>query len=395
MSNKNEKINKNKNFSQVDFYSIFIKAIEDNKDNILNKKECIHKIKELKKEKEGKKLPKLRLKDLIPKPRIRNKENKYFSNTISNFKDVGKLKEKKLDSENNNNNKSNINNNINNINDEKAQKIIQHIKNKIEFEEKENVIKNLNTNNNNNNNENKNNFNSENTDNNLTKTTLASTSKPKKKSYFRNKIFKAILLYLESNNILLSDFINKNPFQDKPYLLSNSEEFMDYIKFSNYEMIKSALLKSNDYLFTIDYYGQTCYHWAAKLGNLKMLKILTNAGRHLNIKDFKGRTPLMIATLNNNIECVKFLINNGGNPHLKDNDKKQAINYATNEKIRIYLHDAMDAPYTNPIMRSLVSNMLKRRENIINQKKLKKKILNDKNDAEKNVFDNEEEQNNN
>ena len=170
---------------------------------------------------------------------------------------------------------------------------------------------------------------------------------------------------------------------------------MDYIKFSNYEMIKSALLKSNDYLFTIDYYGQTCYHWAAKLGNLKMLKILTNAGRHLNIKDFKGRTPLMIATLNNNIECVKFLINNGGNPHLKDNDKKQAINYATNEKIRIYLHDAMDAPYTNPIMRSLVSNMLKRRENIINQRKLKKKILNDKNDAEKNVFDNEEEQNNN
>jgi hypothetical protein len=55
MSNKNEKNNKNNNFTKVDFYSIFIKAIEDNKDNILNKKECINKIKELKKEKEGKK----------------------------------------------------------------------------------------------------------------------------------------------------------------------------------------------------------------------------------------------------------------------------------------------------------------------------------------------------
>ena len=384
MSNKNEKINKNKNFSQVDFYSIFIKAIEDNKDNILNKKECINKIKELKKEKEGKKKHKLRLCDLIPKPRNKQPENKYFSNTISNFKNFGNFKEKKVDSEND----ENINNNFDN---EKTNKIIQHIKNKMEIEEAENVMKNLS-----NNNENKFNKNSENTNNNnLTKTTLASTSKPKRKPNFRFQIFKTILTYLESNNILLSDFIKKNPFQDKPYLLQNSEEFMEYIKFSNYEMIKSALLKSKDYLFTIDYYGQTCYHWAAKLDNLKMLKILINAGNHLNIKDFKGRTPLMIATVNNNFECVKFLINNGANPHMKDNEKKQAINYATNEKIRVYLHDSMDAPYNNPEIKSIVADMLKKREIKINEKKLKKKILNDKNEAEKNVFENDEEAQNN
>ena len=386
MSNKNEKNNKNNNFTKVDFYSIFIKAIEDNKDNILNKKECINKIKELKKEKEGKKKHKLRLNDLIPKPRNRNPENKYFSNTISNFKNFGKFKEKKVDSENDNNN------NNNNFDTEKTNKIIQHIKNKMEIEEAENVMKNLYINNNN---ENKNNKNSENTNNNLTKTTLTSTSKKKRKPNFRFQIFKSILTYLEINNILLSDFIKKNPFQDKPYLLQNSEEFMEYIKFSNYEMIKSALLKSKDYLFTIDYYGQTAYHWAAKFDNIKMLKILTNAGNHLNIKDFKGRTPLMIATVNNNFESVKFLINNGANPHMKDYEKKQAINYATDEKIRIYLHDSMDAPYTNPVMKNLVSEMLKKRENIINDKKLKKKILNDKNEAEKNVFENEEETQNN
>ena len=68
-------------------------------------------------------------------------------------------------------------------------------------------------------------------------------------------------------------------------------------------------LDSNpNYLFTIDYFGQTPYHWAAKLGDLKMTKILLDYGLYHNQKDYKGRTPLYIAAMNNNKDVCNFLL---------------------------------------------------------------------------------------
>ncbi len=78
------------------------------------------------------------------------------------------------------------------------------------------------------------------------------------------------------------------------------------MKFSNYDFVKEALNHNLNYLFVFDYFGQTAFHWAAKLGDLKMLKILMDYGLYHNQKDYKGRTPLYIAAVSNHKEICSF-----------------------------------------------------------------------------------------
>ena len=49
----------------------------------------------------------------------------------------------------------------------------------------------------------------------------------------RYTLFKTILNYLESNNITLYELIRNNPFQNKPYEISNSYDFLEAVKFKN------------------------------------------------------------------------------------------------------------------------------------------------------------------
>ena len=104
----------------------------------------------------------------------------------------------------------------------------------------------------------------------------------------RYTLFKTILNYLESNNITLYELLTNNPFQSKPYELKNSYEFLVAVKFKNYQHVTEALNYSKKFLFSFDYYGQTAYHWAAKLNDIKMLKLLLDFGLYHNQKDFKG-----------------------------------------------------------------------------------------------------------
>ena len=50
--------------------------------------------------------------------------------------------------------------------------------------------------------------------------------------------------YLSSNGITIRQYIDNNPFPKRPFELKGSEEFMDYVKFNNYEMVSQALDKS-------------------------------------------------------------------------------------------------------------------------------------------------------
>ena len=112
----------------------------------------------------------------------------------------------------------------------------------------------------------------------------------------------------------MNELVDNNPFQDKPYHITWSYELLEVVKFVDFDYINEALIKDGIFLFVIDYYSQTGYHWAAKLGNIKILDLLIKYGRHHNQKDFKGRTPLYLAAFNNNMEMCKFLLANRANP---------------------------------------------------------------------------------
>ena len=339
------------------FFSVCIKAIEDNKEGILDKKDCIKKIYKLKEEKL--KIPRKKniVQTTVFKPirkiikiKVLNKrrnlsqiisENEQYegkyplkNTTIIKDLDQNKTKEiikiKNINSTNLNHKKLklmkiNIPNNENNTID-----IINRKKEKEKTKTNKNIGK-------------------------------------------RYNIFKKIMEYLESNNIALFELLIHNPFQKKPYEIPKGFEFLEAVKFNNYKYIIDALQFSNDFLFVFDYFGQTCYHWAAKLGNIKMLKLLIEYGRHHNQKDFKGRTPLYLAAVNNNREVCDFLLKNKANIHLKDKYGNSPADVAGSKELRYYLGDIMTQPYSNPIYKQKIVNFMRKRyKNIEETNKLKK-----------------------
>jgi len=389
-------INTDRNSFQ-DFYSICINAIKKNKSGIMNKAECIKNIEKLRHRQPLMKTKKKFLshssifKYETAKKAITFRESHKMNNNIFYNKKITlgdilkkykKLEIKPLikippidtsnqemnnnDNEQKNKNEDNEKNKENKENKEKVVKIHKGIfsSNKEEIKE----IKEINP------------------DKSTNKSSLRSQTKQRtslikqkneekmKKPY---KILRKVTEYLESNDITLFQFIKHNPFQKRPYQISKSFEFLSAVKFKNYEFVIEALQFSNAYLFCFDYYGQTCYHWAAKLSNVKMLMLLIDYGKYVNQKDFKGRTPLYLAAVNNDREICEILIRNKANVHFSDNNGFTPADVAGSKELRYYLGDLMTQPYSNPSYKQRTADFLRERDDIIEKRRmmeLKKKM---------------------
>jgi hypothetical protein len=212
------------------------------------------------------------------------------------------------------------------------------------------------------------------------KVELDGNNKMRRKVGKRYTLFKEILIYLESNNITLHQMASEDPFQHEPYMLPKSYELFTAVKFKNYEYVIQALNSNEKYLFSIDYFGQTPYHWAAKLGDLRMLQILMDYGLYHNQKDYKGRTPLYLAAMNNHKEICSYLLNKGGNIYLKDNNGLTPADVAGSKEMKSFLIDFMSQPFSNPIYKARIKQVLMDREEKIKlreEKKQKENMLKD------------------
>ena len=161
----------------------------------------------------------------------------------------------------------------------------------------------------------------------------------------RKRILINHIKYLSSNGISMREFLEKSPFPLKPFELRDSEEFFDYVKFNNYELVCQALAKSIKYLYQYDYFRQTPIHWAAKLGYEKMLELFLRYTKRINIYDKDLRTPLYIAALNNQKRCVELLLDKGGNPFFADINGKKPEDVTTNTDIKILLQTTSEKPF--------------------------------------------------
>lgn len=313
---KNIDINKYKNKINSNFYDICIKAISHNENRIINKEECIKKIIKLK----------------------NNHINKNGKNKKKNIKIYPMMKtvilsHKTLDSIIE---ESNIKNN----------NFVKNFK-KTMFPKELNLP-------------------------NITHDKKEEKINVKKFFHGKNKrftIYKHITEYLESNNVTMAELIENNPFQIKPFLIPGSKEFFEAVKFNEYDYVTSLLKKNVNYLFTIDYFGQTAYHWAAKFSDFKMMEILISFGKHHNQKDFKGRTPIYLAAINNNKDMCDFLLKNGANPFLKDKNDKSPADVTSDWDLKFFLKDHMSQPFNNPIYKLKLKKIMEgRNENILKKK---------------------------
>ena len=353
------------------FFSVCIKAIENNRDGVIDKNECINNIIKLKEEKirlhnkkffsrttflnfnPSKTSFKMKTQKIINKRRTLSEilseaqkleDQSLLKRQVSyNQLDIDNQKGKSL---NKRKSRENSSMKVNNANNKKSKRISLLNTNK-------NMVKN--------------------------KKEKGNRSLPQ-----RNSLFQKINEYLESNNLALFELTKHNPFQTKPYQISKGYEFLEAVKFKNYVYVREALQTSNDFLFVFDYYGQTCYHWAAKLGNIKMLRLLLDYGKYHNQKDFKGRTPLYLAAVNNNREICDLLLRHKANIHLKDKSGNSAADVAGSKELKYYLGDCMIQPFSNPLYKKKVEDYHTLRKEMKKEKKLKK------NDDENNNDDDEE-----
>ena len=319
----------------TDTCNLFINAVINNNNNMINKSDCINKILKYKNEKNAVKKEKKKLSELIPKERPKHQKKifRLIEEQLKEEEESKKLNEKIL--------KEN-NENINNIKEiDQKNNEIEKINNENEnsLEKKDNLIK----------------------ENNKQK-------KPTRRFY---RCLKSVLKYLEMNSLTLDDYLHNNPFQTHPFSLPYSEDFFSAIKFKDYDFINKCLDNSYLYLFCFDYYKQTPYHWAAKLNDIKLLKILIEKGKFVNQKDNKGRIPLHFAALNNNYDCCKVLIDNFGDSFVYDCYGKRPIDYAEEERVKIYLTESLEQPYNNKLIRKKIQILFKKREEKINEKKNK------------------------
>jgi hypothetical protein len=343
--------------THFNFFSVCIKAIKDNKEGVIDKNECIKNINKLKEEQS--KLLLLKTRKKFPKPSFYNlsqtkltfknktqkiiNKRRYLSDILKEAEQMEKEQEKNANSCKN------------------AGKSENKKENKDLYDKKSKSFM----------------YNNEKKKTN--KSSLSNANKSainiKKDNYQYGCLrLKKMNEYLESNDLTLYEIAQHNPFQRKPYEISKGDKFIKAVMFQQYDNVREALQTSRDFLFVFDYFGQTGYHWAAKLGNIKMLSILLDYGKYHNQRDFKGRTPLYLAAVNNNKEVCEFLLRRGANIHLKDNNGNSAADVAGSKELKYYLQDFMTQPFSNPnFVRKI--NDFKNKIEELEKAKLEKQML--------------------
>ena len=173
-----------------------------------------------------------------------------------------------------------------------------------------------------------------------------SNKKEEEKRQNRKKILFNAIKYLSLNNVSVSDYLSKKVFPSKPFELRGSEEFIEAVKFNNMDIVKQGLNRSTDYLVQFDYFRQTPFHWAAKLGYYEMLKLFLKHSKMVNTYDREYRTPIFLAALNNHKKCVEILLENGGNAFIKDKNGDLPEKVTTEDSIRILLQGSSDKQFS-------------------------------------------------
>ena len=170
--------------------------------------------------------------------------------------------------------------------------------------------------------------------------------KEEEKKQKRKKILISTIKYLSLNNISVNDYLSKKVFPNKPFELRGSEEFIDAVKFNNMEIVKQGLERNPNYLVQFDYFRQTPFHWAAKLGNHEMIKLFLKYSKMVNTYDREFRTPIFLASLNNHKKCVEILLENGGNAFIKDKHGDLPEKVTTDDSIRLLLQGSNDRQFS-------------------------------------------------
>jgi ankyrin repeat protein len=118
-------------------------------------------------------------------------------------------------------------------------------------------------------------------------------------------------------------------------------QFLDTLLYMEKRMKKTDILPGFFFLFIFVYSiigcsrnpeGFTLLHWAAKKGDLALVKTLVQEKEmNVNARDKEGRTPLYIAAREGYRNCVDYLIKNGAETGIRDKEGMTILHWAGKE----------------------------------------------------------------
>lgn len=149
-----------------------------------------------------------------------------------------------------------------------------------------------------------------------------------------NYLYKTIFhnnMYSHHNKIALIDkaLSNQNIANDDRNTLTNLKMILSIFVKSNNKMTPNIILYRTP--------KETLMHWAAKLDQDHLVKLLIQEGALLNPRNQWEQTPLHYAAEWNSPKATQLLLENGANLNVHDQYNKTPLDYAIEHKNKIII----------------------------------------------------------
>jgi len=108
----------------------------------------------------------------------------------------------------------------------------------------------------------------------------------------------------------------------------NGEMALHYAAQLGDQRMVQALLYYKAAVDPRDQFGNTPLHWAAQRGNTTVMQMLIDAKAAIDPQNKQGVTPLMMAAKAGNVPAVRLLLKSGADPHRADFTGRDTVGWA-------------------------------------------------------------------
>ena len=151
-----------------------------------------------------------------------------------------------------------------------------------------------------------------------------------KENFHNQKMKNSSSIDIERNNVekKLSICVGNKIYSKEEGFLDKNELIVA-VKEGREEFVKEMIMKKAP-LDSRDQSGKTALAWACEMRNLKVARILLEAGAFVDcVEDEKKSTPLIVACWKGHLEVVNLLIEFQANPSILNHSNETALIEAT------------------------------------------------------------------
>ncbi|ERL86001.1 acyl-CoA-binding domain-containing protein 6-like isoform X2 [Dendroctonus ponderosae] len=119
-----------------------------------------------------------------------------------------------------------------------------------------------------------------------------------------------------------------------PEANSSAATISDHIRSGDLDQVAAYLKHNPSNINRLDSNGLGLIHYAADIGDSRILELLLKGGCQVNLQDSEGQTALHYASSCGNLGCVQLLLDYKVDCSVRDSEGSLAVDLAENDRIR-------------------------------------------------------------